>query len=740
MSRARAHGALRWAVRIALIAFAGYCSVLAWPHDAHAAPPIPCDTYLPGTSGYPFECAVPTSTAAQALPVCTAVYSTPATSQTFCTTPIAGPYLPTQPPAPAPVDPAPPPASPKPFPPVPLEAPAAESEYPGVPVDASSGSTQHNTAVDSSSGLLGPLEATDADGNSLSRYDLWADDDWDPVAKVVLFLANLGFVLARTLVGIGSWILDLALSFGLLDLLEGPVQALTSALQTQIIGPMQLRHLVLVIAGALIMISWLRGQHTRALKDLAVSALIGAVAAVFLSNPAHTLMGDTGVLSTARDFSHEVGAIALEATGQESTSASDTVSGPLRAGLVDQLVVKPHQLIQFGTILDQPGNPQCVDEYEQIVSSGPHWADEDIPYDLMQACSEQLADYAHDSSLFDRVMGAWALAIAVSFIVAVIIALSYGLIFVAFQLARDVIMLLFDLIRGQLPGAGRDALVNRVRSIMECALLVMLSIFALIGFLIVVSVIFNANDSLMGRLVFLDLAAFAMFKFRKRIGAAARTTAARITHKARVSSTAASTTPGKWSAAALTTGAALSGTGAALGAAASTAADVKAKFIAPKNPSADVASATPTRAAARAGAGVVVGSTLGAPVYGPRAALAAAERIRRQHATAKRLVHHRAQQAKAFGAEYRANVAAVPRGIARAGHAVSHQLRIPPPPPPPPPNPPRLPKAARAPVTAPRPSRGVSTLPSASVPGTVGPRLQQVLDARAGKEARRERR
>lgn len=114
--------------------------------------------------------------------------------------------------------------------------PPATPDTPPTATPVAGASTQtktHNIAVGKGSGLFGPIDVTDKENVPVSHYDLYADTSWDPIAKVILFLANLVFAISRFLVSFAVWLLDFALGFGMLDILRGPAESLTTTLNTQ---------------------------------------------------------------------------------------------------------------------------------------------------------------------------------------------------------------------------------------------------------------------------------------------------------------------------------------------------------------------------------------------------------------------------------------------------------------------------------------------------------------------------
>lgn len=340
----------------------------------------------------------------------------------------------------------------------------------------------------------------------------------------------------------------------------------------------------------MVAIMWMRGRHARALKEMVLTLVIGAAAAVFLSNPASVLMGQDGILTQSRDFANEISAITLG--GGASTGTANSVSGPIHDELVEDLIARPHQLMQYGKVLDDSQKPDpCAGAYRAIIAGGPWWSDSNVAYGIMNSCNSDLADYANDSSLFERLMGAIATAIAGGLVSIVLIGMCITLLLLVFILLRDALLLVFDLLRGQLPG-GREALIARLRSLLEIVFCVMGTIFLLTGFLFLErAILSSAGDSLVVRFILMDLIAIALFKYRKRLNTAVKGAAHRVTARLRTADNSArgsgAGSASRWHPLSTTGAAALgAGAGAVVGAAVTSRDRVtrfKRAFVAPPN-------------------------------------------------------------------------------------------------------------------------------------------------------------
>ncbi|WP_432091441.1 hypothetical protein [Streptomyces sp. NRRL F-5630] len=253
----------------------------------------------------------------------------------------------------------------------------------------------------------------------------------------------------------------------------------------------------------------------------------------------------------------------------------------------------------------------------------------------------------------DKVVSAAFMLLAAAIICLFILFLDFGFLVAQVQIALEAMLAKVALVAGVLPGDGRAWLWTRAASIARSLALMVVSVLCLAVVIVLINAITTASEKdipggITIRFVLLDGVCIAAFAFRKRLIRSTRAAADRA--RTRLGSTAlggASTTPeagpaqqrrrspvgalltgGLMAAAALGTGgtSAAAGlglsrmgtarTGIRLGGAALRAGTATAKGL---GRAAGTTAAAGTRLGVRAGA-VGLKSTIGLPVYGPRAA------------------------------------------------------------------------------------------------------------------------
>ena len=418
------------------------------------------------------------------------------------------------PPTDPPTDPAGPPADPA--NPAPADPPAEPAPTePASPLPP-------GLAPDGAPGILGPFTVSDGNGTPINHYDVFADTGaWDNFTRPILLLfSNLLWGMDRAWTGFTAWLLDWALQFGLVDLLTSPLQELSDTFKSGLLEAVDLR--LLAFAVAAVGIAWLvfTGRMRSGMREFALTVIIGAAAIGVLANPVGLLFGDSGLLAQTRDFSLEVAALGLQ---DDSTSTDpDDVAAPLTAALIDNLIRKPHQLLNYGTVLDD--GHRCLDTYNQIVQDGPWWGgDYDTVHDQMAACDEDLAKY-NESNLPDRLLGTLLATIATIVINILIDGVALGLIITPVLLAWEAILLLFAVVIAIVPGAARGVLWSRVKAVLGACGGVLAAVLFLTLFLAIISALLVADlgVDLSIRFLVVDFVAVAGWVKRKQLSVAAR--------------------------------------------------------------------------------------------------------------------------------------------------------------------------------------------------------------------------
>ncbi|MGV2917377.1 hypothetical protein RMO59_15220, partial [Streptomyces alfalfae] len=226
---------------------------------------------------------------------------------------------------------------------------------------------------DASDGILQPFNVTDKEGVPISAYSVKTDTGgWKDIdLKIWNIIAQFFFGVSKWVIGFTCWLIKWALSFGLAEILVGPIDGIATTIKTQVIDRMGLPGLFLLFAGFYAGWLILFKERSRGFAEIAVSLVVAAVATTVLVSPAQVLLGqhnqpqpqgstmllsDGGVLGKAKDFTLEVASIVLADDPASAKGSSDpnNVAKPITDALVDAFIVKPNQLMVYGSTFDGP--------------------------------------------------------------------------------------------------------------------------------------------------------------------------------------------------------------------------------------------------------------------------------------------------------------------------------------------------------------------------------------------------
>ncbi|GAB3435109.1 hypothetical protein [Flindersiella endophytica] len=392
-----------------------------------------------------------------------------------------------------------------------------------------SAATPGSVAADG--GVLGPLNPADANGITIDHYDITADNGGalDFGRKVLIFFTNAAFAINRWVVGLASWLVEWVLDFKITNYLLGPVIKLSQVLESHLIIGTGLGAFALTLAAVVCGMWVLRGRRSKGLTEFAVTLVIAAFAATYISSPASTVFGPTGLLGKTRDLSLEVGSLVIT-DGRSSTGGSAKVTSEVRAMFVDTFVRKPHQLINYGELFDaDPQRPhRCLRVYNDLLADGP-WGSSPEPRTRMTACDPELADFNREAT-WDRLGAALLSVIAALFVGVLAILISLTLLASQLWLVLETIRLLFALVIGLVPGPGRRQLWKAIGGLAAALAGVIATIVSLMLYVVVVRALLTAagNQWLFVRFLLLDVAIFCGFAWYKKLLAGSRSVAARI--------------------------------------------------------------------------------------------------------------------------------------------------------------------------------------------------------------------
>ncbi|WP_338704326.1 hypothetical protein V2W30_41155 (plasmid) [Streptomyces sp. Q6] len=238
-------------------------------------------------------------------------------------------------------------------------------------------------AAGSSDGLLSPLEITTSEGVSIKNYELGAQS-----GSLMNFAGNLQvmvlsglFTVIRVGIGLACWAIEVAYRFPLLKLLAAPAQRLSELYTDTVVNELDLKSTLLAWAFVFGLVMVMRGKHAKGWGEIALTLVIGAVAASVFVTP-NFLLGKDGPLLQTQSAAAEIaqktvssyswgGKIASDdpcsglvgnamnkcyGVQEATTPDAEKIAKPIQDAVTNAMVVKPFMLLEYGRILD-PSKP-----------------------------------------------------------------------------------------------------------------------------------------------------------------------------------------------------------------------------------------------------------------------------------------------------------------------------------------------------------------------------------------------
>lgn len=553
--------------------------------------------------------------------------------------------------------------------------------------------------------FLESFGVADSQGNSVSKYDLslgggsggllpGKSDLIDPILQTFVVIA---WEVYRILVTIALWFLDIALQYRVLDTLRPAANTVAQGLQTTVlaIGIVPI-FLILSFIG---MVYWIIQRRSGAgILDFFLSLVAAALLTSALANPVNWITGDDGLMAGSRDIGI-ASAVQITSGGEQSTDDADALRKQTTGMLADKFIRIPHQLINYGAVIDEDG--KCKKTYDKVIKEGPHKDKEDAKKQLGE-CNESYEAAADDPGQALTGM----IVLSPAGVIVVLLAGLLGLITMSFNVFAMYIgsKTVLDIARAILPTGAKAGVLVNVATLVVLAVASVLLMVIVGAFLVFVEALFAGREAagltlietfvLLDILMILGIVALLVFWWKslrsgKKLGD--RMHQAMAPKPVNPSSNEGLRAVGMVGSrgAHLTTAAAHRINGAAT---------AKALGAASQNVASGAAGATPgvqpaarkqallTRIGKGAARGSVkavkVGamSTIGAPVYAPRAALATKTALSAKRSAVSSSLQHAKQRAAmkartkavgagAFGREYVHNLATAGRFISKASGA-----------------------------------------------------------------------
>ncbi|MCP2265185.1 hypothetical protein ACFQHV_18465 [Promicromonospora thailandica] len=213
----------------------------------------------------------------------------------------------------------------------------------------------------------GGLNLEDTHGVAVDRFMLQWDtgSPWNPLnvdSEIFSTLAGMFWVWYRDMVAVQIWVLDWVLGMDWLGYILAPLAGLSIIIQGMI-AQIGLLNLMLIILAFVVGFWLLKGRYAGGFMELLIGCVIAALATTFLANPMATIGGDQGVIMQSRNAGMDI-ATGFATEGASFQRDSTVIRDGLKGQLVNTLLRAPHQIINYGSVIDGTG---CEDTYTESV-------------------------------------------------------------------------------------------------------------------------------------------------------------------------------------------------------------------------------------------------------------------------------------------------------------------------------------------------------------------------------------
>lgn len=278
---------------------------------------------------------------------------------------------------------------------------------------------------------------------SMSKGSSWNPGDWDK--RMWASVMDGAWASYRIVTAVEIWILNWALTLDWMDWVLSPMRGLSQLVGDFMdqLGLMPLMLILLAVVG-----SWwlLRGRYAGGVVELLIGCVIASLALGALSDPMETIAGADGMLMQGRDAGIELASAV--ASGEVGTQVDvDEYRTGLTTALVDTMIRIPHQIINYGQVID---GTSCEDVYDGAVAG-------DDARSKVGDCNEQMGEYADNP---DAMKGMTALSVLpTAYFLSLFSMLLVGLVLVTvIGAAWTAVRLIPQLLMGIVPGSSRAGL------------------------------------------------------------------------------------------------------------------------------------------------------------------------------------------------------------------------------------------------------------------------------------------
>lgn len=335
------------------------------------------------------------------------------------------------------------------------------------------------------------FSVTDSHGIPADDFQLamWAGNAWDTANWFWNMCMSFPWEIYRSIVtfaiGLLEWALDLVWVDWLLTPLKG-LEKITGSFMDQ----MGLMPLMLAVLGAVVGWWILKGRYAGGLIELIVGCTIAALAVGLLSHPMTMIAGpDDGWIYQARDAGQEI-STAVATDGRVEGGADLDQSQGTVSSLMDTLVRMPHQIINYGSVID---GTKCESVYDEQLTSG-----NDLTQirEAIGACDKQYKEHSDHPDVVKTVNVLNLLLVVLPSFALFSFALVAMFILAVLGAAWQAIKLVVLLVAGVMPGGPRASLMRAASNTGFALLMIALTSVFVTVWMIFVNAFFAESEAL----------------------------------------------------------------------------------------------------------------------------------------------------------------------------------------------------------------------------------------------------
>lgn len=275
------------------------------------------------------------------------------------------------------------------------------------------------------------LHLGDGEEHPIAAYDIGCDDSYNGAQDQMWCMAqSFFFSIGKWAIGLGSDVMEWALSFEVAELLTPLSGTLSDIYDASLLGPLDVRTLAWVVTAFVAGWGFMTGRFGSGARELATTAFIFALGMFVLANP-------DGYMEGGRELAQNTSGAILQATddatGGEPGDAEE-VRGRLTGMLQRAFVAEPYDLINW----KHPLTGDCAAARDSILRQGPWGSDERPRQHMRDAGCDEEADY-NANPTDNRAIAALMIGAAAVIVTFLLLSLSLAVLS-----AQIVLVLLFS--------------------------------------------------------------------------------------------------------------------------------------------------------------------------------------------------------------------------------------------------------------------------------------------------------